>query len=163
MSGKKPQEKSKTFRGGINLETVIVLIVPLIVSSILFWYGVRNDRLFPPSGSAIWRKAFVYGPMIFGGIIILISLVTLISNMFVKITVTPEKIYYKHFGKEFECKWRILAFAPPPKNKKFFRYFTISDGTVLARVYSAFFPKFDMVVKFIQTAKGKASKAGYEV
>lgn len=160
------QGRGKTFKAGLNLsrgETYAVIIIPLAVAVLLFFFGMRYDPLFPSEASGTWRVLFVYIPMIFAGIIVIGAMVTIIDNLMVRIIITPEFLYLKKGGKEMKAKWKVLAFAPPLPGKKNLRNFSVGDGKVLVWVNEIFFPGFDKVIDLIKTAKRKASVRGYNV
>jgi len=157
------EQKSRTFKAGFNGETYILLMFPAVIAAILLILGIQYNQLFPPQADIFSRQLFVYMPLALSALIVIVTILTVVSNLLIQITVTPEKLTFKQGKKEFECQWRTLAFAPPSPNKKYFKTLTISDGSEIARIHSSFFPSFDILVKFIRMAKGEASKAGYDI
>jgi len=160
------QGRGKTFKAGLNFskgETYAVIIVPLVVATLLFLFGIRYSPLFPNEASGVWRILFVYVPMVFAGVIVIGTIITIIDNLMIRITITPEFLYLKKGGKEMKAKWKVLAFAPPQPGKKRLRNFSIGDGKILVWVNEVFFPGFDRVVELIKVAKRKASTRGYNV
>jgi hypothetical protein len=154
--------EEKVFKAGFSGKTVMPLIVPMLIAAILAWYGVYNNSLFPIADDP-GRGIFVFGPMIFGAAIIVLSIITVIDNLLISITITREFVICKKGGKEMKVGWRILAFAPPTADKKNLRTFTIGDGKQLFRVSEIFLPKFDTVVNLIKAAKNSAINQGYDV
>lgn len=166
MEGKakihKAEEKVKVFKAGFSNKTIVPLIVPIIVASILIWYGIHNDPLFPIPEDPM-RAIFIYLPIGFGAFIIFFAILTIIDNMMIQLIISKEYLIAKKGSKEMKVNWRILAYAPPYPGRKYLRTFTIGDGKTIIRVNEIFFPKFDTVVKLIKTAKDAASQAGYDV
>lgn len=157
-------EKSKTFNTGMTIQAFLYSLAPIIVSFLLVWRGKGNDPLFPAQADLAIRYAFVYAPIAGGIIIILILLVTIISNMFFTLVITPDRIEARKGKKSLSVPWKDLTFVPPVFGKKMLRYFLISDGKVFFRVNEIFFPRFERVVKVIMTAKRAARQdKGYDI
>lgn len=153
--------KKREFYGGFTLESLAVLLAPLLVAAYLIWYGVQNDPLFPPQADMQSRIIFYYAPIVFGGLIILVTIGAFASYMIVKVTITPDLFHFKHGAREFSCKWRNLTYVPPKPNKKHFRIMTIGSGKQVGHIYSMFFPKFDLLARVIEVAKKEAT--GYDI
>lgn len=143
----------KTFNSGFTLESFIILPIPIILSAYLIIYGMHNDRLFPPQADYEPRFFFVFGPIALGGLILLISIMAFISNLFIKLTFTKERIFFIHGRRRFECAWKDLEFYPPPGKRRRFTAVVLRNGRITGRVYSAFMPNFGKMVSFIRGAK----------
>jgi hypothetical protein len=146
-------EREKTFTSGFTIESLVILPIPIILAIYLFIYGMQNDRLFPPQAEYEPRFLFVFGPIALGGLIILVSIMAFVSNLFIKLTFTKDRIFFIHGRRKFECTWKELEFYPPPRKSRHFTAMVLRGGRVTGRVYSAFLPGFDKAVSFIRGAK----------
>ena len=91
--------------------------------------------------------------MCMGGLIIFLLIINFFANLGKTIVITPDALYYKHFGREFAVSWKNISFTPPQVSKKRFRSAAISDGRNFIRFDDLFFPQFETIVEVIKVAR----------
>lgn len=156
MTIQRPAKKRKTFKSGLTKMLILLIIITLGVSGLCIYSGLSKVIFFSSIGYGQTVDCLIFGyfPVVFGGLLIAIIIVVLMSGFNQYIVITPQALSYQKGKFSFSESWEDLSFTAPRSGKgSLIRSLFIGAKGRTIRIDSIFFDKFDTIAEIVRVAK----------